>query len=202
MTATQLLQVVDVATPCHAEWNSMTGDDRSRFCGQCRKNVYNLSAMSADQAVALIREKEGDLCVRLYRRTDGTVLTGDCPVGVGRVWRRFKAVVSGVTAACVLGCGAAFLPNVTYSSSIPDGAGSPVSSTIPLRQRCVELWEDLRAWLGFTPATTPPVMGDICITGIMAPLPSPSGPPVTGPRFPTLPESPPPPPQAEPASEF
>lgn len=60
MTSTQLLQIVDVATPCHAEWNSMTGDDRSRFCGQCRKHVYNLSAMTADQAVSLIREKEGD----------------------------------------------------------------------------------------------------------------------------------------------
>lgn len=202
MTSTQFLQVVDVATPCHAEWNSMTGDERSRYCGQCRKQVYNLSAMSADQAVSLIREKEGDLCIRLYRRTDGTVLTSDCPVGVGRVWKRIKAVAAGVTAACVLGCGAVFLPNETFSSIKPAGAGSPVSSTIPLSQRCRELWDDLRAWLGFTPTTSTPVMGDICITGIIAPLPPPSGPPVTGPGLPTLPESPPPPPQAEPASEF
>jgi hypothetical protein len=201
MTSTQLLQVVDVATPCHAEWNSMTGDDRSRFCGQCRKHVYNLSTMSADDAVALIREKEGDLCIRLYRRTDGSVLTSDCPVGVGSVWKRLKAVAASVTAASLLGISAACLPNVTYSGTTPARGGSTVTTTTSVRQSLHELWDDFRTWLGFTPATTPPLMGDICITGIIAPLP-PSGSTVTGPGLPALPDSPPPPPQAEPASEF
>src|SRR6516162_8887116 len=35
-----------VASPCPADWNAMQGDDRVRFCGQCEKNVYNLSAMT------------------------------------------------------------------------------------------------------------------------------------------------------------
>jgi len=44
-----------------------TGDDKSRFCGQCRTHVYNFSAMSADEAAELIRREGGKLCGRFYR---------------------------------------------------------------------------------------------------------------------------------------
>ena len=78
-----LLADVRVASPCHAAWDNMKGDEQTRFCGLCRKNVYNLSEMTRQEAENLIREKEGKLCVRYYQRTDGTVLTKDCPIGAG-----------------------------------------------------------------------------------------------------------------------
>jgi hypothetical protein len=84
----ELLGGLTVATPCTADWDAMSGDDRARFCLQCRRHVYNLSAMKAAEAVALIREKEGALCVRLYRRIDGTVMTADCPVGLRTIIRQ------------------------------------------------------------------------------------------------------------------
>lgn len=77
----QMLDRIGVATPCRADWNAMTGDDKARFCQTCHKNVYNVALMSSDEAVALIQEKEGNLCVRLSRRADGTLITNDCPVG-------------------------------------------------------------------------------------------------------------------------
>ena len=40
------LEQIRVASPCHANWDEMTGTDQARFCGQCRKNVYNLSEMT------------------------------------------------------------------------------------------------------------------------------------------------------------
>lgn len=84
-----LLGEVRVASPCPADWNEMVGDEQSRFCDKCAKNVYNLSAMTTEQAESLIREKEGHLCVRYYHRADGTILTADCPVGVRK--KRVKA---------------------------------------------------------------------------------------------------------------
>ncbi|MBC7804981.1 MAG: hypothetical protein H7145_02405, partial [Akkermansiaceae bacterium] len=36
----------------------------------------------------LIREKEGNLCIRYYQRVDGTVMTQDCPVGIAAVKRK------------------------------------------------------------------------------------------------------------------
>jgi hypothetical protein len=108
-SATSLLDDVRIASPCLAKWDDMIGDDRLRFCGQCNKNVYNLSALARAEAEALLREGERleaqqgvGLCVRLYRRADGTVLTADCPDGVRRKKRRlaiFGAVGGGLMAA-------------------------------------------------------------------------------------------------------
>ncbi|RYX85478.1 hypothetical protein EON83_05800 [bacterium] len=75
------LESLEIAQPCRANWNAMTGDEQARFCQSCEKNVYNLSAMTRDEAMRLIQEKKGHMCVRLYRRADGTIITGDCPVG-------------------------------------------------------------------------------------------------------------------------
>jgi len=105
-----LLGEIRVAKPCPADWSQMTGDDRSRFCSTCQKNVYNLSAMTAAEAAALIREKEGKMCVRYYQRADGTMLTQDCPVGVTRFRRRVTRSV----AASVVGFAAFALATMDF----------------------------------------------------------------------------------------
>ncbi len=97
----QMLDRIGVATPCRADWNAMSGDDKARFCQTCHKNVYNVALMSRDEAVALIAEKEGNLCVRLSRRADGTLITNDCPVGQGKVRRRRFAAVMALCAVLI-----------------------------------------------------------------------------------------------------
>lgn len=108
-TPASLLDDVRIASPCKASWDDMVGDDRVRFCGQCAKNVFNLSALSRDAAEALLRAADArqadsgaGVCVRLYRRADGTVITADCPDGLRRKKRRlalFGAVGAGLMAA-------------------------------------------------------------------------------------------------------
>jgi hypothetical protein len=93
-----LLDALDVATPCTADWDAMTGSDTIRFCGQCGKNVYNLSHMSRPEAEQVVREHEGGLCVRFYRRHDGTLLTRDCPVGLRALRLRIARRIAGVAA--------------------------------------------------------------------------------------------------------
>lgn len=82
-----VLDNVRVASPCSAAWDEMQGDERVRFCGHCRKHVYNLSELPRAQAEALVSAAQGELCVRFYRRRDGTLLTQDCPVGRSRLRR-------------------------------------------------------------------------------------------------------------------
>lgn len=74
----------------------MSGDRRVRFCGLCKKNVYNFSAMTADQAVALIVRLEGRLCARYYRRRDTSVLTSDCG------YRSVARIISDASALALL----------------------------------------------------------------------------------------------------
>jgi TonB family protein len=77
----------------------MYGDDRVRFCGRCSQNVYNLSSMTREEAQDMIRRTDGQLCVRFYRRRDGTVLTRNCPVGL----RAIKARLTGTAAILIRG---------------------------------------------------------------------------------------------------
>ncbi|MEP6848793.1 MAG: hypothetical protein ABI999_08040 [Acidobacteriota bacterium] len=89
------LDNIRVASPCPADWNQMFGNDRKRFCGQCKLNVYNLSDMTRAEAEALLLNSEGRrLCVRYYQRADGTVLTQNCPVGWQAAKRRASNIVT------------------------------------------------------------------------------------------------------------
>jgi hypothetical protein len=98
----KLLPVLDnirVAAPCTARWDAMIGDDVVRHCVECKKNVYNLSGMTRDDAEAMLRARNGELCVRYYQRADGTILTSDCDVGAARRTRTRRIAAVGVAAS-------------------------------------------------------------------------------------------------------
>lgn len=107
-----ILDNISVASPCSESWSDMVGDDTARFCLKCEKNVYDLSSMTRAEAEAMIVAKEGSLCVRFYRRADGTVLTADCPVGVQRKRRRRIAAFT-VLGAGLASVGAYFFEETT-----------------------------------------------------------------------------------------
>lgn len=77
-----------IAKPCTARWSEMDGDERARFCAQCKKSVYNVEGMTRLEVSELIQSSNTMPCMRLRRRKDGTVLTRDCPVGALAMWRR------------------------------------------------------------------------------------------------------------------
>lgn len=72
---TDLLERISIPEPCDADWDSMVGNDQVRFCSHCSLNVTNLSSMTRSDARRLVRESGGRLCIRYYRRPDGSVLT-------------------------------------------------------------------------------------------------------------------------------
>ena len=87
------LDHVRIAAPCNADWEQMVGTDRVRYCGQCDLNVYNLSSMTKRDAESFIVRNEGRLCIRFYRRADGSILTENCPVGLRAIRRRLSRLV-------------------------------------------------------------------------------------------------------------
>jgi hypothetical protein len=95
-TRTNPLEHVRVAAPCTVDWEQMVGSERVRFCAQCKLNVYNLSEMTKQAAERLIVQNEGRLCVRFYRRRDGTILTNNCPVGLQALKRRLSRTANAV----------------------------------------------------------------------------------------------------------
>src|SRR5688500_10732385 len=90
MKTSSPLDAVKIASPCSAEWDQMIGDDRSRYCGQCKLNVYSFSGMSGSEVEEFLLAAEGRVCVRLFERADGTMITENCPVGLAAVRLRVR----------------------------------------------------------------------------------------------------------------
>jgi hypothetical protein len=108
-----LLDHLRVASPCDAAWDEMEGDDLVRVCLRCQLQVYNLSGMTQRDADAFVRETEGQLCIRFYRRHDGTLLTDNCPVGWGPARRRLLMWMGNAVAA--LGVAGILAPAIQYT---------------------------------------------------------------------------------------
>ena len=87
---------------CKQRWEDMVGDDRVRACGGCARPVFNLSAMTRDEAAAVLATRGLTPCVRFYRRPDGTVMTSDCPSGARPAPRRLAVVASSLAAGATL----------------------------------------------------------------------------------------------------
>lgn len=113
------LEDIRIASPCSANWDEMYGNDRMRFCGDCKLNVYNLSGMSREEAEDLVANAEGRLCVRYYRRHDGTIITENCPVGWARVKARAKVYVTAAFSLVLAMLGGLFAVSLLTKRAVP-----------------------------------------------------------------------------------
>lgn len=190
------LESVSVASPCHADWNAMTGDDRSRFCPSCAKNVYNLSSMTRDEAELLLQEKDGRLCVRYFVREDGTMLTQDCPVGVAALKERSPsfALWAGVASLALVAAalispslvtGAQAQPeprrnDAPAQTSTPEPTPAPKVPVVEPRMGDFDIARVTPAATPTatpkvkptsTPAVPPPLMGKVKLSTIVPPSP-------------------------------
>jgi len=95
-----MLQKLSTKTPCNVRWKEMSGDERARFCFRCSKNVYDLRAMTEDEAESFlaVHAEHQD---RFFRRPDGTILTENCIVGAERR-HRFTVFASAIVASVVI----------------------------------------------------------------------------------------------------
>jgi hypothetical protein len=171
------LDNVKVAAPCPANWDNMCGNEQVRFCGQCNLSVYNLSGMTRHEAEAFVTRAEGHVCIRFFRRADGTILTGNCPVGL----RALKKRVSGVAkaaASTVVGFVAGLGFNFAFPGSKFDestGVMGRIAAELPLPDQSYEMGEIVGEMaVEDLPSTqvSPPLVEEGWVAGRMAVLPS------------------------------
>ena len=130
------LDRIKIATPCPITWEQMAGNERVRFCQHCQLNVYNISALSKPEAEALVFNAAGRVCVRLYRRSDGTVMTQDCPVGL----RAVRVKISRAAAAVLALIGS--LAPVAFAQEKSGKKDSCVSQTLITQKDIVSSLQD------------------------------------------------------------
>lgn len=130
------LHRIDIKSPCTASWAQMKGDERERHCDDCNKSVFNLSAMpEADAAALLANNTDGGLCVRFYRRPDGTVMTSDCSTSARayakRTLRKLPSIAgSALLAMSVAGCAGSVEASGQHGSTPVAMQGEPAGEVL------------------------------------------------------------------------
>ncbi len=68
------LDQLNVSKPCSANWEQMIGNAQKRFCAECKKHVFDFSQMTLQQIEAVTAINQGNLCARIARREDGSMM--------------------------------------------------------------------------------------------------------------------------------
>ncbi len=133
------LDQIKVASACEADWDSMIGNDQVRFCEHCNLHVNNLSAMSRHEALRLVAQSRGRLCVRYEQRTDGELLTTHFPNQLYRIGRRASRIAATAFSATLSLSSA--MAQTTASTSAPaeisrENAQSPAKAAGDAQLSC------------------------------------------------------------------
>ena len=152
MNANSLIRDLKIASPCSARWEDMEGTDARRFCKTCQKNVYNFASLSAEEATSLLTQKEGRICGRFYQRSDGTLLMGDCPIGLHKRIRRIAY------AAALLLFAATGSVALGRSQARPDNFQT---TRTRFYAACDDLMWDVKGWFGVRRPPARILLGEI-----------------------------------------
>ncbi|MBV9924171.1 MAG: ankyrin repeat domain-containing protein [Acidobacteria bacterium] len=100
-------ELLRVSEPCEADWGSMSGDARSRFCARCRKHVHNMSEVTPREALDLVLRSGGQLCMRIEHDSRGVPRTRSLAEPLYQLGRRASRLVAGAFGAALTLCSAA-----------------------------------------------------------------------------------------------
>jgi hypothetical protein len=126
-----------IASPCNADWTTMTLADRGRFCGACKKVVRELAQMTETEARAILASPPTEgLCVRYIHDATGEIVFRPEVVSLDRLRRVRRAAATALAAAslplAVAGCmGAAPMPPpVMGAAPAPSATPEPTTEVL------------------------------------------------------------------------
>jgi hypothetical protein len=127
--------------------------------------VYNISEMSPSEAEEFLQSATGRTCARLYRRTDGTIITRNCPKGLWLAKRRLTWALAAVLVLFFGGLTTA-LAKLRAAESEANGTSHQPGPLAEMRDRCrsIPIVGDIIERIDPSP-----VMGEIA-----GPVPAPS----------------------------
>jgi hypothetical protein len=109
----------------------MVGNDVVRFCRHCNLSVHDLTLMTRQEALALVRNSGGRLCLRYVRRPDGTIRTASPHQKLHLIKRRVTRIVAGAFGATLSLCA-----GVAAQTTLPANASEGVGCAAPLKAGC------------------------------------------------------------------
>jgi len=112
----------------------MEGDERKRFCAQCGKHVFNLSAMTESEGKAFAEETQGRECVAYVQSADGAIATPNrferAMLRLSGSLPRMAAMVSLMLPAALVSCASRKMTSQPVAPGMPMIPPDPVTRTI------------------------------------------------------------------------
>lgn len=63
----KLAYTISLPKPCHESWETMTSNERGKFCDACQKNVIDFTRLSDNEIVKIIEQTDGNMCGRFSK---------------------------------------------------------------------------------------------------------------------------------------
>lgn len=57
---------LNIASPCHEDWNAMSKEEQGRFCGQCQKTVIDFTTWSDNDLFSYFSKNTTSVCGRFF----------------------------------------------------------------------------------------------------------------------------------------
>lgn len=112
--------------PCPIPWSHMKGDDKIRHCEVCDLKVHNLSAMTEDEIGEFLEANAGvRVCINMFKRPDGTIVTDRCPAGLRELRNRAKKLYRAAAGLLALAVASAAPALSQQKNSSGEKSGQP-----------------------------------------------------------------------------
>jgi hypothetical protein len=116
--------------PCPKTWEELAGGDERRYCSECSLHVLNAALLAREEAMRLVREAPGRICMRVEHGADGRPVFRDEPAAPGRL-ARWTLSAAGLLAACS-GAPATEPPSSSAGTPVPGAqAGTTGGEVLP-----------------------------------------------------------------------
>lgn len=115
----QALSKVKIASPCKVPLSEMEDRGNCFHCKSCDLNVYQFSKLTNSEIADLMNDNNEKLCIGIFRREDGTIITKDCPLGlrdVGFIYRK-SGLIKAIAFVLIILMGLAYIKPRTNASS-------------------------------------------------------------------------------------
>jgi ankyrin repeat protein len=150
---------LEISKPCSAQWDSMAGSKRVRFCAHCRLHVHNLSEVTPREAMRLVMRSGGRLCLRIERDQEGAPRTRARALAgpLYQIKRRASRLAAGAFGAALTLCASA-------------AAQAQTTGPEPAQQTVVTVNPDAITELPIQIERNAPVSGLVALVGPSEPL--------------------------------
>jgi CarboxypepD_reg-like domain len=83
---------IQIAEPCHENWDRMTSREQGRFCESCSKTVHDVAGWEKEKILSTYQANDKNLCIRIPEEQLEIQRHRSPSTGIGQKWIKWLAL--------------------------------------------------------------------------------------------------------------